>query len=64
MIDNDTSIKSPNYLEKMALIRMVKERGMDMLHVTMNDLKSSPEFKDARFIFMGKLVFLVYYRWF
>lgn len=64
MIDSDTSVNSSNYLEKMILIRMLKERGVVMLHVTMEDLKREASFGDGKFMFMGKVVFLVYYRWF
>lgn len=64
MIDNDTSTNSANYLEKMILIRMLKEKGVDMFHVGMDDLRNDACFDDGRLLFMGKTVYLVYYRWF
>ncbi|KAF7682814.1 Glutathione synthetase [Astathelohania contejeani] len=66
MIDNDTSRKSTNYFEKVELIKLLKIRGIDMLHVTMDDVIEKCRFSEdgSDMFFLDRKVYCVYYRWF
>lgn len=64
MIDEKTSNDVCNYSEKQMIIKKLLENNIEMIHVTMNDIKNKASFSDNEMFYNNKKVFLVYYRWF
>ncbi|KAF7694682.1 Glutathione synthetase [Cucumispora dikerogammari] len=64
MVDQDTTIDVVNYSEKKMIIHALSNINIDMIHVTMNDIKTKSSFRGREMYYMNKKVFFIYYRWF
>ncbi|KAI5184966.1 glutathione synthase [Nematocida homosporus] len=63
LLDNDSSVRSKNYLEKQQILELVGALGMKAYFVAVDDMLSRYEVVGDRLFYNGEEVSVVYFRW-
>lgn len=64
LVDERNDSSTSNYYEKVEIIARLRSEGVEMLHVTMDDVITNVRFEGDAMLYGKQTVFLVYYRWF